>query len=71
MLLKAAVLLALAPRAALAQTCDPCGESATYTETLSWMNGYRRRRIAAAGCPNHYSYPPCVRGLAGSAQCLM
>ena len=52
------IFLALAPRAALAVTCDACGESATYTETLSWMNGYRRRRIAAAGCPNHYSYPP-------------
>ncbi|KAH8044558.1 hypothetical protein JL720_17048 [Aureococcus anophagefferens] len=47
------IFLALAPRAALAVTCDACGESATYTETLSWMNGYCSGKDIR-GCGGNY-----------------
>ena len=37
--------------------CDECGNSATYSETISTTsNGYKRRVITTSGCPNHYRY---------------
>ena len=51
-------LLALASvvRPGTAQTCDACGASSTYEETISRQQGLWKRSVSASGCPNHYSF---------------
>jgi hypothetical protein len=36
-------------------SCDSCGASATYAETISDGGSYSKRTIVSTGCPNHYS----------------
>ena len=61
-------LLLLVVGGAVGQTCDACGSSSTYEETLSRESGLWKRSISASGCPNHYSY--CtgkdIRGCGGN-----
>ncbi|EOD09309.1 hypothetical protein EMIHUDRAFT_216710 [Emiliania huxleyi CCMP1516] len=41
--------------ALLGTSCDPCGASASYTETIDASGTHHKRTIVSNGCPNHYN----------------
>ena len=48
------------------ESCDQCGASATYSETISTSSsGLTTRDITTNGCPNHYSICTGKNGLTG------
>ena len=50
------VILLSALSVARGASCDPCGASATYTETIVTDGSLQKRNIVSNGCPNHYNY---------------
>ena len=38
-------------------SCDGCGGSSTYSESIMTDSGYSKRTITANGCPNHCEWP--------------